>query len=212
MAGRVQEAIMKLTGSQPSSPVKEPVAKKGKSEHVEEGQQALAEYLKRELGDMIDEQICTKIKKVDEKLQTIALATDEGFQQLQDEIKKEKNERLQFQSSIEERMKASEFMDPAPEIQASDPSLRKKIDDIEALIKNDSGERLTVVIGGLGQTGTLEEAAAWLDKQMMERGVKMPVTTYTKYEGTFNELMWAQMPNMDAMNSIIAVFQQKNII
>ena len=75
MAGRVQEAIAGFK-SGPASPVKEPPAKA--SWELDEGQVALAAYLKKDLGEMIDEKVGRQITKVKDQMSAMATATDDG--------------------------------------------------------------------------------------------------------------------------------------
>ena len=124
MEGMVQQAIAHLSGMA-GSPVKERPVKKVQSAEIPEGQVALAEYLKKELGEMIDDKVNANIKRVDEKIDVVARATDKGLKNFQDQLDAEKADRANWQQQMEKRFAGGTSS------RENDPMIQEKIKGLE---------------------------------------------------------------------------------
>lgn len=122
MKGKLQSLFEKMNVS---SPAQEPPSKKTrgseeKEEELEAGQLALAKYLKNDLREMIKEEVGGKIQQVEEKMKQMAIATDEGFKELEEKVKREERQRKEWQGNMD--VKFGEIEKLAVEAAAKMPS------------------------------------------------------------------------------------------
>ena len=124
---------------------------------------ALAAYLKKELGEMIDEKVGRQITKVKDQVSAMASATDDGLKHIEKNILEEKVERSKWPADIEERMVALEFKEVEGEVGSSsgagDKALKEKVQKIEAAFneinpksasqKRQQDKDAQVIFGGL---------------------------------------------------------------
>ena len=107
MASHVQKVSAVLSGGAPSSPRKELPSEMTRPKDIDAGHMTLANYLKKELGEVINERVGAKIEKV-EKFKAAAQARGAAFQQFNDEIVSEKVERKEWQEKVDTRIDVAE--------------------------------------------------------------------------------------------------------
>ena len=108
----------------------------------------------------------------------------------------------------------------------ANPDLEKKVQemkDIEKSMKSmlsqsaaaplpgASAQDVTAVIGGLSGLSTLEEAEAWVRKQLGEWKLSAPLRIYKK-DDDFKGLAFARFSNHEAMSATVEAFNSKGIM
>jgi hypothetical protein len=159
------------------------------------------EIMMKKMGD-VEAKMDGVTSKVDDAVK-MSEEANEGVKKVKEEVKavrddidKEKRERKEWQSFIEEKVAAAEYMDPATEVRPPDPIVQNKINEIEKKLanmkvldpwasaaaaniggkgngkasKDPEKSSRTVCFGPFPQDSSAEEVKAFIDKVMT--GVK----------------------------------------
>ena len=111
----------------------------------------------------MDQKLGTNMKHIEEQMNAMAIATDEGIKLLKQEVEKERKERKEWQESMDEKLRNNV---EAMEVDSIGESMiykriQKSESDLAKVRASGSNDPVPLVFGGLKGAASLEEAEKW---------------------------------------------------